>query len=91
MALSLSRRPVITNTMLLIIITFIVHQVASTKLNVPRVLLPYSNTPPSFILESESGCYTWTSTRPDLVNAQLDDTSPCQSYAVSILLIINIQ
>ena len=73
MAPSLCRRPVIT---MLLILLIIVQQVASTKLNVPRVLLPYSNAPPSFILESESGCYTWTSTRPDIVNVQLDDSIP---------------
>ena len=62
----------------------IVNYISATKLNVPRVLLPYSDDPPSFSLESESGCYSWTSTRPDIVDVQVDPNSVCKSSAVII-------
>ena len=71
-------------TMIIFILTwFFLDDVTSSKLNVPRVLLPYSDTPPSFSLLSESGCYSWTSTRPDIVLVKPDQNS-CKSSAVSI-------
>ena len=71
-------------TMIILSLIFIlINDVYSSKLNVPRVLLPYSDTPPSFSLLSESGCYSWTSTRPDIVHVKPDPSS-CKTSAVSI-------
>eukprot|EP00090_Calanus_glacialis_P028973 TRINITY_DN4645_c0_g1_i5.p1 TRINITY_DN4645_c0_g1~~TRINITY_DN4645_c0_g1_i5.p1 ORF type:complete len:1790 (-),score=673.65 TRINITY_DN4645_c0_g1_i5:326-5671(-) len=55
--------------------------VRSSKLNVPRVLLPYAHTPPSFPLLSESGCYSWSSTRPEVVQVKPDAVG-CSTSAV---------
>uniref|UniRef100_A0A8C6YX13 PO210 protein n=1 Tax=Nothoprocta perdicaria TaxID=30464 RepID=A0A8C6YX13_NOTPE len=44
---------------------------AAFKLNVPKVLLPFSrelHVP--FVLEAEGGCYSWYSTHPDIVNVE---------------------
>ena len=54
----------------------------TSKLNVPRVLLPYSPSPPSFSLTSEAGCYSWSTNRPDILRLQLEDTQ-CSGSAVS--------
>ena len=54
----------------------------ASKLNVPRVLLPYSPSPPSFSLTSEAGCYSWSTNRPDILRLQLEDTQ-CSGSAVS--------
>lgn len=57
--------------------------VAASKLNVPRVLLPYSDTPPSFSLRSEAGCYRWSNTRPDLVKVNVNKNDECNDAVVS--------
>ena len=54
----------------------------ASKLNVPRVLLPYNPSPPSFSLSSEAGCYSWSTTRPDILRLTLED-SECSGSAVS--------
>ncbi|XP_062395726.1 nuclear pore membrane glycoprotein 210-like [Sardina pilchardus] len=41
----------------------------SSKLNVPKLLLPYStHASVNFTLKAETGCYTWESSHPDLVS-----------------------
>ena len=57
----------------------------ASKLNVPRVLLPYSSSPPSFSLTSEAGCYSWSTTRPDILHLQ-PDNNECSASAVSSTL-----
>ena len=44
--------------------------VRGSKLNVPRVLLPFTSSPPPFTLVAESGCYKWTSNRPDIAKVE---------------------
>ncbi len=41
---------------------------SGAKLNVPRVLLPYSEEGVDFVLESDEpgGCFKWRSTRPEV-------------------------
>ncbi|CAD6186079.1 unnamed protein product [Caenorhabditis auriculariae] len=58
------------------------------RLNVPRVLLPYHpSVPVSFVLEvthPTGGCFSWRSTRPDIVSVKLIDTgmgSKCSDRA----------
>ena len=41
--------------------------VEAWKLNVPRVLLPLADEGAKFLVYSEGGCFTWTSTRPEIV------------------------
>ena len=59
--------------------------VTASRLNVPRVLLPYSESPPSFSLRSEAGCYRWSNTRPDLVKVNIDKNDECNEAVVSDL------
>ncbi|XP_042194492.1 nuclear pore membrane glycoprotein 210-like [Callorhinchus milii] len=43
----------------------------ASKLNVPKVLLPYSPTiKVNFTLEADEGCYRWYSTRPDVATIE---------------------
>ena len=37
------------------------------KLNVPRVLMPIAEEGSNFMVYSDDGCFTWTSTRPEVV------------------------
>ena len=57
--------------------------VTASRLNVPRVLLPYSESPPSFSLRSEAGCYRWSNTRPDLVKVNVNKNDACNEAVVS--------
>ncbi|XP_068603355.1 nuclear pore membrane glycoprotein 210 [Brachionichthys hirsutus] len=49
----------------------------SSKLNIPKVLLPLArSTKINFTLETTEGCYRWTSTRPEVASIQpVDDKS----------------
>ena len=65
-----------------LLLPLILCVVKSSKLNVSRDLLPYSNTPPSFPLICESGCYTWSSTRPEVVHQVKPDNVGYSSSAI---------
>uniref|UniRef100_A0A8C4TG96 Nucleoporin 210 n=1 Tax=Erpetoichthys calabaricus TaxID=27687 RepID=A0A8C4TG96_ERPCA len=57
----------------------------SSKLNIPKVLLPLAHsTRISFMLEATDGCYRWTSTRPDvaIVTAVYSDERQCSQKAI---------
>ncbi|KAI8519172.1 hypothetical protein Bbelb_024290 [Branchiostoma belcheri] len=44
----------------------------SSKLNAPKVLLPYYSTvATNFTLEASDGCFTWGSTRPEVATVQI--------------------
>merc|ERR1719158_952680 len=63
-----------TNFLLWTLICLSLPCVHGSKLNVPRVLLPYSSSPPKFSLFADTGCYVWSTTRPDLISVlQLGD------------------
>ena len=79
------RRTQATMATLVLMLASLLAGAAASKLNVPRVLLPYSDTPPSFNLRSEAGCYVWTSTRPDIVNVNVNNDI-CKSSMVSCVL-----
>ncbi|XP_061908725.1 nuclear pore membrane glycoprotein 210 isoform X1 [Entelurus aequoreus] len=50
---------------------FIFHTSRSSKLNMPKVLLPLArSTRINFTLETTEGCYKWTSTRPEVASVQ---------------------
>ena len=59
------------------------------KLNVPRVLLPTADEGASFLVYSKSGCFTWTSTRPEVVKAipveTSEDDASCSTAANIVL------
>ena len=77
------RRMTLTQSILLAVIILGPMVISASKLNVPRVLLPYSDTPPSFSLRSEAGCYRWSNTRPDLVKVNVDKNDACNDAVVS--------
>uniref|UniRef100_T1JBD5 BIG2 domain-containing protein n=1 Tax=Strigamia maritima TaxID=126957 RepID=T1JBD5_STRMM len=63
------------------------YVISSSRLNVPRVLLPYSSmTVVNFTLEvSEGGCYKWKSIRPEIVSVRMLEKSSlkhCSTKAV---------
>ncbi|XP_066264894.1 nuclear pore membrane glycoprotein 210-like [Branchiostoma lanceolatum] len=44
----------------------------ASKLNAPKVLLPYYSTvATNFTLEASDGCFTWRSTRPEVATVQI--------------------
>uniref|UniRef100_A0A8C6Q1T9 Nucleoporin 210 n=1 Tax=Nothobranchius furzeri TaxID=105023 RepID=A0A8C6Q1T9_NOTFU len=58
----------------------------SSKLNIPKVLLPLArSTRINFTLETTEGCYRWSSTRPEVASIQPvdeDSSRGCSSRAV---------
>ena len=76
-------RMTLTQSILLTVVILGPMVISASKLNVPRVLLPYSDTPPSFSLRSEAGCYRWSNTRPDLVKVNVDKNDACNDAVVS--------
>uniref|UniRef100_UPI00398F7D21 nuclear pore membrane glycoprotein 210-like isoform X1 n=2 Tax=Pristiophorus japonicus TaxID=55135 RepID=UPI00398F7D21 len=55
------------------------------KLNVPKVLLPYSATVKvNFTLEADEGCYDWFSTRPDVatIESVYQNDTECSNTAL---------
>ncbi|XP_045707352.1 nuclear pore membrane glycoprotein 210 isoform X1 [Phyllostomus hastatus] len=59
--------------------------VAAAKLNIPKVLLPFTRaTRVNFTLEASEGCYRWSSSRPEVASIEpLDlDKQQCSQKAV---------
>ncbi|XP_038624412.1 nuclear pore membrane glycoprotein 210-like [Tachyglossus aculeatus] len=56
----------------ILLLALLVLGAAGHKLNVPHVLLPFSQEPGRvpFVLEAERGCYIWRSTHHDVVTVQ---------------------
>uniref|UniRef100_A0A8C5IKJ1 Nucleoporin 210 n=1 Tax=Junco hyemalis TaxID=40217 RepID=A0A8C5IKJ1_JUNHY len=49
----------------------LLHLAASSKLNTPKVLLPFTRgTRVNFTLEASEGCYRWFSTRPEVASIE---------------------
>ncbi|KAM4721755.1 LOW QUALITY PROTEIN: nuclear pore membrane glycoprotein 210 [Rhinophrynus dorsalis] len=63
----------------------VLHLSRASKLNIPKVLLPYTRaTKINFTLEVTEGCYKWSSTRPEVASidpVDLDDRQ-CSQRAV---------
>ncbi|XP_078082042.1 nuclear pore membrane glycoprotein 210-like [Mustelus asterias] len=61
---------------------------AGAKLNVPKVLLPYSpNVKANFTMEADEGCYQWYSTRPDVATIEpvyQNDTECSNTALISV-------
>ncbi|XP_062969977.1 nuclear pore membrane glycoprotein 210 [Cynocephalus volans] len=58
---------------------------AAAKLNIPKVLLPFTRaTRVNFTLEASEGCYRWSSTRPEVASIQPlePDEHQCSQRAV---------
>ncbi|XP_075955942.1 nuclear pore membrane glycoprotein 210 isoform X1 [Anarhichas minor] len=61
------------SALLLLIIT-VIRVDGSSKLNIPKVLLPLArSTRINFTLETTEGCYRWSSTRPEVASIQAVD------------------
>ncbi|XP_078065799.1 nuclear pore membrane glycoprotein 210 [Mustelus asterias] len=59
----------------------------ASKLNIPKVLLPYArSTTVNFTLEAAEGCYKWWSTRPEVASIEPIDPSDrqCSQRAVVV-------
>ncbi|XP_024429067.2 nuclear pore membrane glycoprotein 210-like [Desmodus rotundus] len=69
--------------LLLVLLVTLAH-----KLNVPQVLLPFSQQPGRvpFLLEAQRGCYTWHSTHHDAVTVEplYENSTLCSQKAVLI-------
>ncbi|XP_020785442.2 nuclear pore membrane glycoprotein 210 isoform X2 [Boleophthalmus pectinirostris] len=65
-------------SIILLLLINVVKIHGSSKLNIPKVLLPLArSTRINFTLETTEGCYRWTSTRPEVasIRAVEEDTS----------------
>ncbi|KAJ6668381.1 hypothetical protein lerEdw1_015758 [Lerista edwardsae] len=59
--------------------------VLPSRLNIPKVLLPFTrSTKINFTLEASEGCYRWSSTRPEVasIEAVVQDNDQCSQKAV---------
>nr|XP_020654120.1 nuclear pore membrane glycoprotein 210 isoform X2 [Pogona vitticeps] len=59
--------------------------VVPSRLNIPKVLLPFSrSTRINFTLEASEGCYRWSSTRPEVasIEALVEDNHQCSQKAI---------
>uniref|UniRef100_A0A8C5TEY0 Nucleoporin 210 n=1 Tax=Malurus cyaneus samueli TaxID=2593467 RepID=A0A8C5TEY0_9PASS len=57
--------------LLLLLLPHLLYLAASSKLNTPKVLLPFTRgTRVNFTLEASEGCYRWSSTRPEVASIQ---------------------
>ncbi|NXR13460.1 PO210 protein, partial [Semnornis frantzii] len=67
----------------LLVLSF--HLTVTSKLNVPKVLLPFTRgTRVNFTLEASEGCYRWSSSRPEVASIELaeQDEQQCSQKAV---------
>uniref|UniRef100_A0A8C4EC26 Nucleoporin 210 n=1 Tax=Dicentrarchus labrax TaxID=13489 RepID=A0A8C4EC26_DICLA len=59
---------------LMLLLIAVVQVNGSSKLNIPKVLLPLArSTKINFTLETTEGCYRWSSTRPEVASIQAVD------------------
>ncbi|XP_031976774.1 nuclear pore membrane glycoprotein 210 isoform X2 [Corvus moneduloides] len=71
--------------LLLLLLLFLLHFAASSKLNTPKVLLPFTRgTRVNFTLEASEGCYRWSSTRPEVASIEPlgQDSCRCSQRAL---------
>ncbi|XP_072222450.1 nuclear pore membrane glycoprotein 210 [Leuresthes tenuis] len=60
--------------LLVLLLLTVTHVNGSSKLNIPKVLLPLArSTRINFTLETTEGCYRWSSTRPEVASIQAVD------------------
>ncbi|TRZ10306.1 hypothetical protein HGM15179_016803 [Zosterops borbonicus] len=63
--------PPAPGALLLLLLLLLQHLAASSKLNTPKVLLPFTRgTRVNFTLEASEGCYRWSSTRPEVASIE---------------------
>ncbi|XP_025010313.2 nuclear pore membrane glycoprotein 210 isoform X3 [Gallus gallus] len=69
-----------------LLLLLLLHRLAaSSKLNIPKVLLPFTRgTRVNFTLEASEGCYRWSSTRPEVASIEPADQGErqCSQKAV---------
>lgn len=62
------------SVLLLLLLITVIQVNGSSKLNIPKVLLPLArSTRINFTLETTEGCYRWSSTRPEVASIQAVD------------------
>ncbi|XP_032901430.1 nuclear pore membrane glycoprotein 210-like [Amblyraja radiata] len=69
----------------LLLLALLPRHMSGAKLNVPKVLLPYSSTVKvNFTLQADEGCYGWFSTRPDIATIEpvYQNNTDCSNSAV---------
>ncbi|XP_078278924.1 nuclear pore membrane glycoprotein 210-like [Rhinoraja longicauda] len=69
----------------LLLLALFPHHLSGAKLNLPKVLLPYSGTVRvNFTLQADEGCYGWFSTRPDIATIEpvYQNNTDCSNSAV---------
>ncbi|XP_028574807.2 nuclear pore membrane glycoprotein 210 [Podarcis muralis] len=71
--------------LLLLLLLLLPVAVVPSKLNIPKVLLPFSrSTRINFTLEASEGCYRWSSTRPEVASIEAieQDNQQCSQKAI---------
>ncbi|XP_060621976.2 nuclear pore membrane glycoprotein 210 [Anolis sagrei] len=69
----------------LLLLLLLPSAVGPSKLNIPKVLLPFTrSTKVNFTLEASEGCYRWTSTRPEVASIEAieKDDRQCSQKAI---------
>uniref|UniRef100_A0A3Q3AS89 Nucleoporin 210 n=1 Tax=Kryptolebias marmoratus TaxID=37003 RepID=A0A3Q3AS89_KRYMA len=76
-----------TLKLLLLLAAAVVQVGGSSKLNIPKVLLPLArSTRINFTLETTEGCYRWSSTRPEVASIQPVDEDGARGCSRSAVL-----
>ncbi|XP_006023963.1 nuclear pore membrane glycoprotein 210 isoform X1 [Alligator sinensis] len=65
--------------LLLLLLPPLLLLASASKLNIPKVLLPFARgTRTNFTLEASEGCYRWSSTRPEVASIEPTDQNELQ-------------
>ncbi|XP_038670312.1 nuclear pore membrane glycoprotein 210-like isoform X3 [Scyliorhinus canicula] len=76
----------------LLYVVAVLRYSAGAKLNVPKVLLPYSaNVKANFTLEADEGCYQWFSTRPDVATIEPVYQNACECSNTALISVRSTQ
>ncbi|XP_062356735.1 nuclear pore membrane glycoprotein 210 [Cinclus cinclus] len=66
-----------------LLLLLLLHLAASSKLNTPKVLLPFTRgTRVNFTLEASEGCYRWSSTQPEVASIEPLGQDNCSRRAL---------
>ncbi|XP_071407089.1 nuclear pore membrane glycoprotein 210 isoform X2 [Pithys albifrons albifrons] len=75
--------PALPPPLLLLLPPLLLHLAASSKLNTPRVLLPFTrDTRVNFTLQASEGCYRWSSSQPEVVSVEPLEQDECSQRAL---------
>ncbi|NXF10176.1 PO210 protein, partial [Smithornis capensis] len=66
-----------------LLLLLLLHLAASSKLNTPKVLLPFTRgTRVNFTLQASEGCYRWSSSRPEVASVEPLERDECSQRAL---------